>query len=350
MLYFKGLIRREEHVVQNPHLPPSSHASSRSSGRFSSIPTPTILSEMKARKCVKVQVKGSEQHSGDYSDFINECFKHEQRESVLIPWLEEQNALDLSIDMSDVQLDGEIIKLLKEIPEFVDDELTVGEKIVKGECCTRIGDNEETMFDSEKGSDEELLIKKCESADLKRPQGLLTVTGIFGTNSNERNEFETDYWKDYRFLRNRRGVFLKMNTDVQPECMLTPMDHRLIKQLVFGRLDVPVSLYSKAHYLPEIFMRILHSNLRVFYLSQETKEFLEENTGRKFLEETVPSFKSERNVRWDAQNGKAEWNNVKKPLKISPDLCPLDRSPCLLYVACSGDLLFDKRPGKSRSS
>lgn len=65
--------------------------------------------------------------------------------------------------------------------------------------------------------------------------------------------------------------------------MLAPMDHRLIKQLVFGRLDVPLSLYNKAHYLPEIFMRIMHTNLRVFYLSQETEEFLEENTGRKFL-------------------------------------------------------------------
>lgn len=65
--------------------------------------------------------------------------------------------------------------------------------------------------------------------------------------------------------------------------MLAPMDHRLVKQLVFGKLDIPVSLYSRAHYLPEIFMRIMRTNLRIFYLSQETKEFLEENMGRKFL-------------------------------------------------------------------
>lgn len=40
---------------------------------------------------------------------------------MLIPWLEEQDALDLSVDMSDAQLDSEIIKLLKQIPEFADD-------------------------------------------------------------------------------------------------------------------------------------------------------------------------------------------------------------------------------------
>lgn len=75
MLYFQGLIRREEHIAQNPHLPPNSHAINRSSGRLSSIPTPTILSEMRARRSVKVQLKGNEQHSRDYSDLINECFK-----------------------------------------------------------------------------------------------------------------------------------------------------------------------------------------------------------------------------------------------------------------------------------
>lgn len=47
---------------------------------------------------------------------------------------------------------------------------------MKDEYCTETGDNEETMFDSEKGSDEELLIKKCESADLKRPQEPFIVT------------------------------------------------------------------------------------------------------------------------------------------------------------------------------
>lgn len=55
-----------------------------------------------------------------------------------------------------------------------------------------------------------------------------------------------------------------------------------MKQLVFGMLDVPLSLYSRPHYLPEIFMRILRTNLRAFYLSQGT-EFLEENMGRKFF-------------------------------------------------------------------
>lgn len=48
---------------------------------------------------------------------------------------------------------------------------------MKDEHSTEIGSgSEEAMFDSEKGSDEELLIKKCESTDLKRPQGALTVT------------------------------------------------------------------------------------------------------------------------------------------------------------------------------
>lgn len=54
--------------------------------------------------------------------------------------------------------------------------MTIIGKVVKDECYDKIGsDSEEAMFDSEKGSDEELLIKKCESANLKRPQGPFTV-------------------------------------------------------------------------------------------------------------------------------------------------------------------------------
>ncbi|VIO86678.1 Uncharacterized protein BM_BM7523 [Brugia malayi] len=309
---YMGLIRREEHMTPNSHLSSNSHFNSLSSGgRLSSIPTPNILSEMRARKSVKVQVKGNGQHDGDCSDFINEVFKapeidalldvkyvvkkryykpydlktDEQKEAVMIPWLEEQDALDLSVDMSDAELDDEIIDLLRQIPEFADDELTLGGKLIKDECYSEVGSNSEaTMFDSEKGSDEELLIKKCESADLKRPQGVFTVTGMFGASSNERNEFETDYWKDYRFLRNRRSVFvLKKTIDILPECTLAPMDHRLIKQLIFGRLDIPISVFNRAHYLPEIFMRIMRTNLRILYLSREREEFLEENMGRKFL-------------------------------------------------------------------
>ncbi|OZC05242.1 zinc finger, ZZ type [Onchocerca flexuosa] len=337
----QGLIRREEHIAPNPHLNNRS-----SSGRFSSIPAPTILSEMRARKSVKVQVKGNEQHDGDYTDFINEVFRatevdslldvkyvikkryykpydlktDEQKEAVLIPWLEEQDALDLSVDMSDAQLDGEIVELLKQIPEFVDDELIISGKVIKDECYNHTGpDIEEAMFDSEKGSDEELLIKKCESADLKRSQGPFTIIGIFGTGSNERNEFGTDYWKDYRFLRNRRGVFVLKKSDVSFECMLAPMDHRLIKQLVFGKLDVPMSLYSRTHYLPDIFMRIMRTNLRIFYLSQETKEFLEENMGR-FLEEIMPSLENEGNMQWDMGIAKAECNVSSEPLEIPPEL------------------------------
>ncbi|KAM3726305.1 Uncharacterized protein ACO02O_03074 [Dirofilaria immitis] len=285
----QGLIRREEHMSSNPHLPSNSHLNSRSSsGRFSSISAPTILSEMKARKSMKTQVKGSER-DGDYNDFINEAFrapeidsflnvkyvikKHyykpydlksdEQKESVLIPWLEEQDAFDLSVNMSDAQLDDEIVDFLKQIPEFVNDDLNINRKVVKDDCYTDIGsDTEETMFDSEKESDEEFLIKKCESASLRRSQGSFTITGIFGTSSNERNEFGADYWKDYRFLRNRRSVFVLKKSNVPPECMLASIDRRLMKQLVFGKLDVPMSLYSKIHYLPEIFMRIMRTNLR----------------------------------------------------------------------------------------
>ncbi|VDO31900.1 unnamed protein product [Onchocerca flexuosa] len=130
------------------------------------------------------------------------------------------------------------------------------------------------MFDSEKGSDEELLIKKCESADLKRSQGPFTIIGIFGTGSNERNEFGTDYWKDYRFLRNRRGVFVLKKSDVSFECMLAPMDHRLIKQLVFGKLD----------------------------------------------EEIMPSLENEGNMQWDMGIAKAECNVSSEPLEIPPEL------------------------------
>lgn len=36
----------------------------------------------------------------------------------------------------------------------------------------------------------------------------IILRGVFGSSSNDRNEFEADYWKDYRFLRNRRGVFV----------------------------------------------------------------------------------------------------------------------------------------------
>ncbi|EFO25553.2 hypothetical protein LOAG_02929 [Loa loa] len=304
---YLGLIRREEHMAPNPHILSNSHLSNRSSSvRLSSIPAPTVLSETRARKFVKVQVKENEQHDGDYSDFINEAFKvpeidslldveyvvkkryykpydlktDEQKEAVLIPWLEEQDALDLSVDMSDAQLDGEIVELLKQIPEFADDELTVSGKIVKDEYYSGIGSSsEETMFDSEKGSDEELLIKKCESVDLKNPQGPFTITGIFGTNSNERNEFEVDYWKDYRFLRNRRGVFAqKKSTDVPPECMLAPMDHRLIKQLVFAKLDIPLS------------------------------------------EEVVSSLENEGNTQWDTWIVKDECDDMKTALEIPPEL------------------------------
>uniref|UniRef100_A0A0R3S4J5 RING-type E3 ubiquitin transferase n=1 Tax=Elaeophora elaphi TaxID=1147741 RepID=A0A0R3S4J5_9BILA len=302
---YLGLIRREEHMAPNSHLPSNSHANNRSSsGRLSSIPAPTMSSETRARKSVKVQVKGNEQHDGDYSDFINETFRapeidslldvryvekkryykpydlktDEQKEAVLIPWLEEQDALDLSVDMSDTQLDGEIIKLLKQIPEFVDDELTINGKVVMDEHYTEMGSgNEETMFNSEMGSDEELLIKKCESMDLKHPQGPFTVTGIFGTNSNERNEFEADYWKDYRFLRNRRNVFvLKKSNDVPPECTLSPTDHRLMKQLVFGKLDIP--------------------------------------------EEVLPSLENEKKIQWDTQIVKADCHGMKTPLEIPPEL------------------------------
>ncbi|EJW86130.1 hypothetical protein WUBG_02960 [Wuchereria bancrofti] len=135
------------------------------------------------------------------------------------------------------------------------------------------------MFDSEKGSDEELLIKKCESADLKRPQGVFTVTGMFGASSNERNDFEADYWKDYRFLRNRRSVFvLKKSIDVLPECTLAPMDHRLMKQLIFGKLDTPIS------------------------------------------EEVVSASENEGNVQYDTWIVKDECDDMNTPLEIPPEL------------------------------
>lgn len=73
------------------------------------------------------------------------------------------------------------------------------------------------------------------------------------------------------------------DTEVSSECMLTVMDQRLIKQLVFGKIDIVASVFSSVHYLPEIFMRIIRTNLRTFYLSQETKEFLEGNMGSEFL-------------------------------------------------------------------
>uniref|UniRef100_A0A1I8E8L3 RING-type E3 ubiquitin transferase n=1 Tax=Wuchereria bancrofti TaxID=6293 RepID=A0A1I8E8L3_WUCBA len=306
---YMGLIRREEHMTPNSHLPSNSHFNNLpSSGRLSSIPTPNILSEMRARKSVKVQVKGNGQHNGDCSDFISEAFKapeidalldvkyivkkryykpydlktDEQKEAVMIPWLEEQDALDLSVDMSDAELDDEIIDLLRQIPEFADDELTLGGKVIKDEYYAEIGSNsEETMFDSEKGSDEELLIKKCESADLKRPQGVFTVTGMFGASSNERNDFEADYWKDYRFLRNRRSVFVLKNyrsIDVLPECTLAPMDHRLMKQLIFGKLDTPIS------------------------------------------EEVVSASENEGNVQYDTWIVKDECDDMNTPLEIPPEL------------------------------
>lgn len=31
---------------------------------------------------------------------------------------------------------------------------------------------------------------------------------MFGPNIIEQNEFEVDYWKDHRFLRNRRDAFI----------------------------------------------------------------------------------------------------------------------------------------------
>lgn len=40
-----------------------------------------------------------------------------------MPWLEEQKALDFSADLSDAELDSEIVELLKQIPEFSDDGL-----------------------------------------------------------------------------------------------------------------------------------------------------------------------------------------------------------------------------------
>lgn len=60
----------------NSHLLSSSHSSNRSSsGPLSSVPAPTVLSETRARKSVKLQVKENEQHDGDYKDFINKAFK-----------------------------------------------------------------------------------------------------------------------------------------------------------------------------------------------------------------------------------------------------------------------------------
>ncbi|VDM16482.1 unnamed protein product [Wuchereria bancrofti] len=158
-----GLIRREEHMTPNSHLPSNSHFNNLpSSGRLSSIPTPNILSEMRARKSVKVQVKGNGQHNGDCSDFISEAFKapeidalldvkyivkkryykpydlktDEQKEAVMIPWLEEQDALDLSVDMSDAELDDEIIDLLRQIPEFADDGLFIPQEKRKEDAVT----------------------------------------------------------------------------------------------------------------------------------------------------------------------------------------------------------------------
>ncbi|VDN04462.1 unnamed protein product [Thelazia callipaeda] len=142
-------------------------------------------------------------------------------------------------------------------------ELIDNEKIMHNRTINYGLNCEEAMFDFNEGSEEELLNKKCESIDLKRPQETFFVIGFFDISTKKQSDFEVGYWKDYRLLRNRRDIFvLKKSINAPLEHLRGLLDCRLIKQLIFGMLDSPLSLFNRTHYLPGFFTRIMRTNLR----------------------------------------------------------------------------------------
>ncbi|VDN34004.1 unnamed protein product [Gongylonema pulchrum] len=140
-----------------------------------------------------------------------------------------------------------------------------GGLLVKEEPPT---ESEQPMFDPEQGSDNEMLERKCESIGMEVPDGPYSVLGIFDIAAVKRNDAESDYWGDPRFLCNRRNAF-NWKRDKSSKHTLGPNARRFVKQLLFGKLDVPASRLDSSYYQPKMYTRIVLSNLRKLCLEKK---------------------------------------------------------------------------------
>lgn len=163
---------------------------------------------------------------------------------------EEGNYLGLGLHLDDV-----IKGYLTEIPDFIDDDL-----IEDDDLSVSDGD---PMFDSSEGTDNELLSKKCVSCGIVQGSQLHYAAGPLNAALNEKESFENDYWKNYRFLHNRRdALLLRKCVESPPENTLDSSDWRFVRQLLLGVRDVPASRFLRCHFFDNTYSAVLECNLR----------------------------------------------------------------------------------------
>uniref|UniRef100_A0A915ADI7 RING-type E3 ubiquitin transferase n=2 Tax=Parascaris univalens TaxID=6257 RepID=A0A915ADI7_PARUN len=206
----------------------------------------------------------------------------EDRERFFIPWLRKEHELDEQISLCDLSQSADSERPAAAGKSGVTVPLNVGNRFRVEKTITLGVEDEVTSWDSENGVDAEAFLEKSEdSSPFAYAPSLYIVAGPMHGMLNAQDGGENNYWNDYRFLHNRRDVFLlKKSVDMPPENTFDPFAWRFPRQLVLGALDAPISMFLHSQYLPDMFERVLRTNLReLLQAKRSSTEQSTENTG-----------------------------------------------------------------------
>ncbi|KHN70813.1 hypothetical protein Tcan_17368 [Toxocara canis] len=343
---YMTLIRRSEAALH------SVVAASASSARQGSKQTSsTNRSDQRARGSVRSRSKVRDARDEDLNDYFTNAFKppdvevlldgvvverkrlfkpfnvrtEEDRERVLMPWLRKERELDelASLSLRSSSINREL--LAPAAKASAEERVSAGSTASVGKMSTPIDDEEPIVWESEGESSSEASTEKSEGALFDYSPSLCVVVGPIHGMLSAQDDGENNYWSDYRYLHNRRDVFLlKKSVDVPPENAFDPCDWRFPRQLVLGALDAPISIFLRSHYLPGMFERALRTNLRELLLMKHPKradETNDEKSAAKPSSKNVLGTDNEwKEVHQWGQSGAEDGVNGGRAIDVHPDL------------------------------
>ncbi|VDM45665.1 unnamed protein product [Toxocara canis] len=346
---YMTLIRRSEAALH------SVVAASASSARQGSKQTSsTNRSDQRARGSVRSRSKVRDARDEDLNDYFTNAFKppdvevlldgvvverkrlfkpfnvrtEEDRERVLMPWLRKERELDelASLSLRSSSINREL--LAPAAKASAEERVSAGSTASVGKMSTPIDDEEPIVWESEGESSSEASTEKSEGALFDYSPSLCVVVGPIHGMLSAQDDGENNYWSDYRYLHNRRDVFLLKNTlrsvDVPPENAFDPCDWRFPRQLVLGALDAPISIFLRSHYLPGMFERALRTNLRELLLMKHPKRADETNDEKSAAEPSSKNVLGTDNewkeVHQWGQSGAEDGVNGGRAIDVHPDL------------------------------
>uniref|UniRef100_A0A9J2P5J6 ZZ-type domain-containing protein n=1 Tax=Ascaris lumbricoides TaxID=6252 RepID=A0A9J2P5J6_ASCLU len=308
---------------------------------------PNARTEQKTRGAARPRSKARDTRDEDLGEYFTNAFKppdigvildgvvverkrffkpfqvrsEEDRERFFVPWLRKEQELDEQTNLGDLPQSSNSEQSVPAGKSSVP--LNVGNRFRVEKTITLGVDDEATPWDSENGVDAEAFLEKSEdSSPFAYAPSLYVVAGPMHGMLSAQDGGENNYWNDYRFLHNRRDVFLlKKSVDMPQESTFDPLAWRFPRQLVLGALDAPISMFLHSQYLPDMFERVLRTNLReLLQAKRSSTDQPTENTGAD-EPKSVSAFElgGAKDVQWEQRSEEGPGTGYRH-IDVHPDL------------------------------